>query len=448
LITYKDELYAYSKTIIPVTNFYKSAEIKITPEIKLTEYILSRYITPGIEAVSKTIGRSSEFEDDLIKISLEKVGENYRATISRYTYSEVFEGSLKYTPGEQRLDNLISQDSKLIRCKFKGNELRTGTYYLRGAQKEETNPEMYKYALKIMLSTEYNEPVYPDYFLIPDKYYYTTNIISDNPYETFLDYATEVGCQFLIENKASTDLYRIVEVDIIPSQTEEGVYYKVGDLYYDWEGHLVTDPYFIAIVEEGGDFVFNLTTDKENRLIYFFKDMTYYYDKRPGYYVYLRGVLLNEFSVSVGDILYWNPTQDAFLVDDIETRLERYKSNYLVCDNQTYFYKNYQDGDSYITTGWTRFIAGKVFRELQKNSGDILGQQMLGVIRSKISDLIYSIESGFSIVETIGITGFEPTDNGQSLKVSLATVMNDLVKNNVNLDITVNYNNNIYGTIS
>jgi riboflavin synthase len=73
---------------------------------------------------------------------------------------------------------------------------------------------------------------------------------------------------------------------------------------------------------------------------------------------------------------------------------------------------------------------------------------MLGVIRSKISDLIYSIESGFSIVETIGITGFEPTDNGQSLKVSLATVMNDLVKNNVNLDITVNYNNNIYGTIS
>ena len=448
LITYKDELYAYSKTIIPVTNFYKSAEIKVTPGIKLTEYILSRYITPGIEAVSKTIGRSSEFEDDLIKLSLEKVGENYRATISRYTYSEVFEGSLKYTPGEQRLDNLISQDSKLIRCKFEGNELRTGTYYLRGAQKEETNHEMYKYALKIMLSTEYNEPVYPDYFLIPDKYYYTTNIISDNPYETFLNYATEVGCQFLIENKASTDLYRIVEVDTIPSQTEKGVYYKVGGLYYDWEEHLVTDPYFIAIVEEGGDFVFNLTTDKENRLIYFFKDMTYYYDKRPGYYVYLRGVLLNEFSVSVGDILYWNPTQDAFLVDDIETRLERYKSNYLVCDNQTYFYKNYQDGDSYITTGWTRFIAGKVFRELQKNSGDILGQQMLGVIRSKISDLIYSIESGFSIVETIGITGFEPTDNGQSLKVSLATVMNDLVKNNVNLDITVNYNNNIYGTIS
>jgi hypothetical protein len=26
--------------------------------------------------------------------------------------------------------------------------------------------------------------------------------------------------------------------------------------------------------------------------------------------------------------------------------------------------------------------------------------------------------------------------------------MNDQVKNNVNLDITVNYNNNIYGTIS
>jgi hypothetical protein len=135
-------------------------------------------------------------------------------------------------------------------------------------------------------------------------------------------------------------------------------------------------------------------------------------------------------------------------VDDIENVLKRYKSNYLVCDNQTYFYKDYQDGDNYITTGWTRFIAGKVFRELQKNSGNILGQQLLGVIRSKIIELISSISNGFSIVRDIGITEFEPTDNGQSLKVSLATVMNDQVKSDVNLDITVNYNNNIYGTIS
>jgi hypothetical protein len=119
-----------------------------------------------------------------------------------------------------------------------------------------------------------------------------------------------------------------------------------------------------------------------------------------------------------------------------------------VYDNQTYFYKDYQDGNDYITTGWTRFIAGKIFRELQKNSGDILGQQMLGVIRSKITELISSISNGFSIVRSIGITEFEPTDNGQSLKVSLATVMNDQVKSDVNLDITVNYNNNIYGTIS
>ena len=74
---------------------------------------------------------------------------------------------------------------------------------------------------------------------------------------------------------------------------------------------------------------------------------------------------------------------------------------------------------------------------------------MLGVIRSKISELIYSIVSGFSIVKTIGITEFEPTEDGQSLKVSLATIMNDQVKSDVNLDITVNYNNkNIYGTIS
>jgi hypothetical protein len=252
----------------------------------------------------------------------------------------------------------------------------------------------------------------------------------------------------LIENKSTNELFNIIEVSELPTERKEGTYYKVGDLYYDWRGNVVTDPFFIDVVGNGGDFIYNLTTDKENKLVYFFKGMTYKYAERPGYYAYLRGVLLDEFSISVKDILYENPTSDAFLVDDIESTLKEYKSNYLVCDNQTYFYKNYQDGDDYITTGWTRFIAGKVFRELQKNSGDILGQQMLGVIRSKITDLISSISNGFSIVKTIGITEFEPTDNGQSLKVSLATIMNDQVKSDVNLDITVNYNNNVYGTIS
>ena len=47
------------------------------------------------------------------------------------------------------------------------------------------------------------------------------------------------------------------------------------------------------------------------------------------------------------------------------------------------------------------------------------------------------------------MTEFTPSDTGDSIKITLVTVMNDLVKNNVSLDITVNYNNkNIYGTIS
>ena len=438
----------YSKSIIPVTNFYRSENVKLIPETKITEKILSKYVTTGMEFVSKTIGRSSEFEDDLIKVVIENTEDNYRVVISRYSYSETFEGSLKYTLGEQRLDNLISEQSKLIRCNIYGEELRTGTFLLRGATSEETSPEMYKYSLKRMLSTEYTVPVYPDYFLIPDKYKYTSDIISDSPFQMFLDYSTEIGCQFLIENKSTDELFKIVETEELPIDRKEETYYKVGDQFYDWQGNIVTDDFFLNIVGNGGDFIYNFTSDKENKLVYFFKEMTYKYAERPGYYAYLRGVLLNEFSISVKDILYENPTTDAFLVGDIESILEEYKSNYLVCDNQTYFYKDYQDGNNYITTGWTRFIAGKVFRELQKNSGDILGQQMLGVIRSKITDLISSISNGFSIVKDIGITEFEPTDNGQSLRVSLTTVMNDQVKNNVNLDITVNYNNNIYGTIS
>ena len=438
----------YSRSIIPVTNFYSSNNIKFIPETKITEAILSKYLTTGMEFVSKTIGRSSEFEDDLIRVVIEKTSDNYRVIISRYLYSETFEGSLKYSLGKQRLDNLISEQSKLIRCNFYGEELRTGTFILRGAINEENSSEMYKYSLKRMLSTEYTVPVYPDYFLIPDKYKYTSNIVSDNPFQMFLDYSSEIGCQFLVENKSTDELFKIIETEELPTNQKEGTYYKVGDLYYDWQGNIVTDTFFIDVVGNGGDFIYNLITDKENHLIYFFKGMTYKYAERPGYYAYLRGVLLDEFSISVKDILYKNPTIDAFLVYNIEDTLKEYKSNYLVCDNQTYFYKDYQDGDDYITTGWTRFIAGKVFRELQKNSGDILGQQLLGVIRSKITDLISSISDGFSIVKTIGITEFEPSENGQSLKISLITVMNDQVKNNVNLDITVNYNNNVYGTIS
>ena len=245
-------------------------------------------------------------------------------------------------------------------------------------------------------------------------------------------------------------MFNIETVKSLPNERLYGTYYKIEgeNIYYDWNGNIVIDPFFNEVVSWGGDFVFNYIKDEENRLVYFYKGMKYLYDDRPGYYAYLRGVLLNEFSISVKDIYYSTPTKDAFLDYDIETLLKKYKSNYLVCDNQTYFYKEYQDGKTYQTTGWTRFIAGKVFRELQKNSGEILGQQMLGIIRAKISDLINSISKGFSIVSTIGITNFEPEDNGQSLRVDLDTVMNDQVKNHVNLDITVNYNNNVYGTIS
>jgi hypothetical protein len=55
----------YSRSIIPVTNFYRSGNIKLIPETRITEAILSKYMTPGMEFVSKTIGRSSEFEDRL-----------------------------------------------------------------------------------------------------------------------------------------------------------------------------------------------------------------------------------------------------------------------------------------------------------------------------------------------------------------------------------------------
>ena len=443
-VTYNNKIYTYSNKILPVLWFYKSDTFTYSPEIEITEKIISGYMKNGLQVVSKTIGRSSEYEDDLISFTIEEsdLGEDYyRVTVGRYDYSEIFEGTLTPVIGEEdRLDFKISKNSKLVSCELLGGDkLRLGEYKLRGATIEETTPEMFVYSLDVMLS---DDSSYPDFFLVPDKYKYIKNIDLDNNYfgiyDKFLSYSKDKNCQFLIGNKSFTDLFEIVEVDKLPNPTKEGTYYKIGDNYYDSNGDLVTDEWFLKMSVDGGDYSMNLC-DTENRLVYFFKDLIVGFRlPRPGYYAFLQSVLFNEFSISRNDLYYdEDPVEDGFLDYPIEEVLEKYKSNFLVNNNQDYYYKKYFSGFSPITTIWMRFTSGKIERELKKHQGEFIGQKLLGKVNSSISDILKSIVDNFKIVKSCQMTEFEPS--GENLKVTVETYVNDLVDNHVVLDFTLNY---------
>ena len=447
-LNYKNKLYTYSDKPLPVLWFYNSKTFTYSPETEITEKIISKYMKPGLEMVSKTIGRSSEYEDDLIKVIIETSDTDedyYRVTLSRYDYVEIFEGTLNPVIGEEdRLDFKISKESKLVNCELiGGTKLRLGTFYLMGASIEKANPEMYKYSLDITMS---DDSTFPEFFLIPDKYKYIEKIDLDeekyfNIYDTFLDISKSHNCQFLIENKSFTDLYDVVVVDKLPNPTKEGTYYKIGDNYYDSDGNIVTDRWFLKLAQDGGDFSMNLC-ESENRLIYFYRSLNISLaSQRPGYYAFLWSIVSNEFSISRNNIYYTiDTTEDGFLEYPIESTLEKYKSNFLVNNNQFYYYKKYFSGPSPVTTIWMRFAAGKIERELRKHEGEFLGHQLLGQTRSEIVSALNEITNSFKIIQSIEMTDFE--SDSENLNITLETYVSDLADNHMVLDITLNFNKN------
>ena len=359
--------------------------------------------------------------------------------------------------------------------------LREGEFTLRGAKIEKTDKDMYWKSLNIVLSDE----VYPDYILIPDLSKYINNLDKDysyyKEYKTFLSIAQERNCQILVQN--SNAPYKLEEVDVLPEEQDESIVYKVGNHYY-LNGKEISDQYLISLVTAGNDFIFNYTGDKENRLVYFFRDMTSYTMPRPGYYVYLSGLLDSIFSASPDDIVYDSPVSYPYdldykvvqveelpkiprkdtiyiLGDDYylgpekiedyklieaakdegtKERLEQYKSNYLVFNNQMYYYRGYENGEDYETTAWMRFAIGKVYRELQKNKWSYLSLKNIGKIREIILAVLSRITRSFSVVRSINISLFKPVMSENRIELTLNMNVADLVENNIVLDLTINYN--------
>ncbi len=403
--------------LFPITNFTNIDEISLIPDHAANNALLFNTMkeNKGIEFWSKTIGSVNEFDSSgIITVTIELIeGYRYRVKLQRYSYSEVFEGTTTNKYGEERLDYKISRESKLCRCTIYNENLRPGTYKLSNPVVETYDRGMWQRALSTMFVEDRIEGVCPDYFMVSDiDKYYDTNSQREKEdeseysiYETFLKYAKESTCQFLIQNNDR--------------------------------------------VAFENDYLYNkVDTDKYNYLVYFYKDMSVKYSPRPGYYAFLIGLFDNRYEVSTNTILYDCPTKNPYEVEDIEETLIKYRSNYLVCDNKNYYYKQYLNGKDYSMTLWMRFVAGKIYRELEKNKYQYIGTKFMGEMQETVENLINRITTSFGIVNRIEVTDFDKDEANNTLNISLDVGVNDLVNNNLKLDITINYTDYSYGSSS
>ena len=473
------EYKVYFSYSVDVTDFNNIPGFILEPDFETTHNILSSLNKnyKRISFISKTIGtdnNNTSYQDSDISIKIEKLkgDDNYRVTIGRYEYTEIFEGGI-FTTGKNRIDSIITDQSKLVRCNItrtyineEGNEveykkdwkksntrcsdLPEGTWYLKRATKENYNVENYWKSVSSIFNSEQAKMI--DFFLVPDIYKYTNGISPDYNYYPeylkFLEAAKELSIQILFQNSDNGWSYE--EVEKLPDindaldnvvyilKTEQGA----AKFFILEDGQLIetTDPEIINTA--GNNYVFNYTEDTDNRLLYFFRPITIYGNSRPGYYIFLLGILGDIYSVSTSRIIYKTPTTEPYETESIEENLEKYKSNYLVYNNHMYYYKKYQNGENYNTSGWMRFCIGKVNRELEKHKGEIISTKSVGDIRSRIERILNKISISYTFIESLTLTGLYMDLPNSRVGMEIESRMSDLVDNDMEIDIVLNYDKN------
>jgi hypothetical protein len=358
----------------------------------------------SIRFYSKTIGPGGE--EGNISVSLTKLEEEgeYRVEISRFDYTEVYEGFFidRDEVETERLDYSISKYSSLVYCETVGDhwiEPNEGTWELRGAVEETHTSEKYMKSLSILFNDR-DDLCLPDFLLIPDVEKYGTEIDEDTgslkSYETFLRYSKDLGTQILVENSME---------DI-----DNPKHYK-----------------------------FNYVEDKENRIVYFLNKLTLGGEERPGYYAFLIGLIGDTYSISTSYILYSSPTDGKNPYTTDLKDLEEKKCNYLVDNNQVYYYKKYFGGKNPTTSVLGRFVIGKISRELKKNKWYYLSTRMNGRIEGRIEGVLGRIVNSFSIIRSIGISEFNYDYTGNKITLEIESTISDLIDKDIKLDITINY---------
>ena len=374
-----------------ITGFYNIPGITLDPLFDTSWNIITeRYKGDAVlDLWSKTIGRDGTLEDD-ITIRIGKISDDYyQMTISRYDYEEVFEGSF-YGNSTERLDNIVNRKSRLVGCQARDRkkDLPEGKWIMARGKKEVNSPEMFLNSLSYLVDR--CSDVFPDFLMISDPSCYSFN------YSLIRDYAEEVGMQVLVENNEDN-------------------------------------------VEN------NYLKDRSNWIIYFWESMniTNYQIHRPGYYLFLSGLLNDINSHTSTGILYNSPIDISSTNPYTEQvrRLERLKSNYLIDNGQQYYYGSYQNGENWISTVWMRFCLSKIRRELEKCRLRITGERKESYIRKEIESSLNKIQNNFSIIRSISIEEYFFDRGNSTLFLQISTSVGDLVNNDITIDLTLNLNN-------
>lgn len=388
----------------PSNYFFNLPGFKLESNMRKTQDLLSEgsESVKQLEFYSKTLGIN---EED-IKIKIENlpyyIGSKYRITISRFDYSEVYDVNLNDVPDKNceihPLETTINKSSRLVTCHLpdRVNPLPIGEWYLRGAEEEEYTYIERRSSLEVLKESE----IVDDVLVIDDlELWKSGDKISKDDLQLFLDYSKEKDNQTFITNKSY--------------------------VYTDSEGTKT----------RYDQYRYNLQ-DLDNRLVYFYNDMTYLNYWRPSYYVFLNGLLTDVYSVESLRLTYSLPEED------YKSVMKSNKCNYLIYNNHYYYYYEYFDEDEngdYNVEIVTRFIISKVGRDFRRNKWRIISYRGYEQIQ-KINSIISSLKSRYSIINSLEVSSIESYNN--NLVVRLNMELGLLVKKDVSLDIELNYNDN------
>lgn len=420
----------YCPVSVHVTGLYNMEGLIIEPAVDINRKILDKLSKneSRIEFWSRTIGNGGVSGDITVKVEHTEEKYYYKVTIERYNIVETFFGYSWTTELDKRIDSIINRDSKIVYCKlvetyqgvwkntrnnskvtleteykpynvedsyyiqqdWRDPGLVDGTWCLKGSTKE--TGKSHKKGLELLL--KYQDTTYTDFLLLPDP----DNYVADGDYESMwkwlLSKVRESGSQVLVE-------------------CNEGNYRN------------------------------NYTGDELNYLLYFYESMMNSSGKyRPAYYTFLRGLLSGTYSFTGNDIIYTSPIERSvtYSKDDLKSSLVGKKANYMIDNGQYYYYPTYFDGPDYKTSGLMRFCLGKIQRELEKNKWTYLSLPNTGATKRVIEGILERIQAKFSIVRSLLIKDFKIDQKKGSLSLKIETKISDLVKNIVDLDITINYN--------
>ena len=470
----------YTSDMIQDLHFYTVPGFILETDFETTQNIYSIISEPykRLEMFSKTIGPG----DEDIKVKIEKLQgnfkEHYRISISRYSYSEVFEGplyieenpdTLQYTS----LEKIINQGSKLVEVKVyntgrsKDNPedgLIPGDYILRRAKSEKDYfPEDYWRALDKIKETDISE----DFLLVPEIDKYEIRGASSDlswiyEYERLLDYSVTKNCQVLISNHPWK--YDCTELQILserPENPEENIMYGIEvdkdtilyQKYSKKNGWRIynSDPehkYLVHEIEEAfgdsypGNHIHNYTKDKWNRLVYFYEDMTYLGHPRPAYYIFLDGIMTGKYSEETNKIIYPSPVDP---YSEGKSNLREYKSNFLSCNEHIFYYKeffNHPGSWDYEVTILTRFCMNKVTNTISRELPYYLGSETSGEVIRGLQGILDRLTYQYPIIYSLGLDYIEEDTQNQTLSVYLNLEVREMLEHDIKLSVTLNFNNN------